>query len=162
MKKQVMSWSLVLGMVVFLFSCGGGEKEEGGDPEVYAKAFQIFEQSLDIREEMMEMEKEMKKREIDFSSMKDELKIWDREIIEVPGYEHDHDGSYDRKYHVHNPMKPFSDEEHLAFQETMYIEIQKIYDGYATLLKAALSDEALQEAEEEEADADAEDAEEAA
>lgn len=74
----------------------------------------------------MELEKTLKEYGVEYDEIKDLLKVWDKDIIEVPGYEHSHDDEHERKYHVHNPMKEFSDEEHLEYQKVMHQEIVEI------------------------------------
>lgn len=113
---------------VILFSCDGKsshEHEEVTDENLIT-AHETLEKSLDIREELMEVEKQLKDSKIDYTELKEELKIWDKDISEVPGFEHSHDDEVQRKYHIHNPMKEFSAEEHKLFQEVMHGEILEI------------------------------------
>jgi hypothetical protein len=64
---------------------------------------------------------------MDYRELNVALKTWDKDIIEVPGMGHSHDDEHQRKYHVHNPPKQFSDEEHLHYQKMMYEEILDIH-----------------------------------
>ncbi|MCF1752129.1 hypothetical protein [Mariniradius sediminis] len=124
------------------------EKKIEGNPEIYAEANDYHQKSLDLREEILELEKQVKEAGIDYSELKDQLKTWDKDIIEVPGYEHSHDdheghdhehgeaheGHKERKYHVHNPSKPFSDAEHLDYQKVLYEEMVLIHGKFKRLL----------------------------
>lgn len=123
-----------------IIACSSEKKEEDNSG-IYAEANVYHQSSLDLREEIMEFEKSLKESEIDYASLKDELKIWDKEIIEVPGFEHSHDDEFQRKYHVHNRMKPFSADEHLAYQKTMNAEIKVLHDGFKLLLVEKMMNE---------------------
>jgi|GEM_PF-1432657 len=146
MKKVTLIAVLILSVSIF-FQCSSGHKHDEREitPEL-EQANAIHQQSLDIREELMELEKSLRDAEIDYSEVKDLLKIWDKDIIEVPGFEHSHDhdeedGGYHRKYHVHNPMKPFSDAEHLEYQKVMHAEILEIQELMQVLLVPKEMDE---------------------
>lgn len=143
MKKTL--FSLVLTAIIFSFVSCSEKKDQEGDPALYAEANEIHQSSLDIREEIMELEKALKENDISNEEIKDLLKAWDKDIIEVPGYEHSHDDEEQRKYHVHNPMKPFSDEEHLEYQKLMHKEIVEIREK----IHLILSDKSNLEVEEE-------------
>lgn len=121
---------------VILFSCNGksSHKHEEVTDENLISAQEILEKSLDIREELMEVEKQLKEANIDYMELKEELKTWDKDISEVPGFEHSHDDEVQRKYHIHNPMKEFSSEEHKLFQEVMHNEILEISSRMKRLL----------------------------
>ncbi|AFL85474.1 hypothetical protein Belba_2944 [Belliella baltica DSM 15883] len=113
---------------VILFSCDGKsshEHEEVTDENLIS-AHEILEKSLDIREELLEVEKQLKDASIDYIELKEALKTWDKDISEVPGFDHSHDDEIQRKYHIHNTMKEFSPEEHKLFQEVMFSEIEEI------------------------------------
>lgn len=144
MKHFKLSFHMVLS-VAFLAACSQGKKIEG-NPEIYAEANEYHQKSLDLREEILDLEKKVKDAGIDYSELKDQLKIWDKDIIEVPGFEHSHDdhddhdhgdhheGHKERKYHVHNPSKAFSDAEHLDYQKVMHEEIVVIHQKFLRLL----------------------------
>ncbi len=119
----------LLFILVLSFACNPGTKEREGDPEVYAEANEIHQRSLDLREEITEIEKELKAKQVDYSQEKEALKAWDKDIIEVPGHEHSHEDAHQRDYHVHNPMKEFSDVEHLEYQRVMHNEIIDIHSA---------------------------------
>lgn len=124
--------------ISFLISCSANKSKEI-TPELI-EANDYHQKSLDIREELMELEKQLKAAEIDYSELKDELKIWDKDIIEVPGFEHSHDDEHQRDYHVHNAMKPFNDKEHLDYQKMMYEEIATLSEK----IKRKLAEEVMQ------------------
>lgn len=119
--------TVIIAFSISIFMACSSEKSKEVSPELI-EAYEYHQKSLDIREELMEIEKQLKEAEIDYASLKDELKTWDKDIIEVPGFEHSHDDEHQRKYHVHNPPKPFSDEEHLNYQKMMYEEIMQIFE----------------------------------
>lgn len=127
-------------ITILTIACSSG-KNEGDNSEIYTEANVYHQSSLDAREEIMEFEKLLKEREVDFSELKEELKIWDKEIIEVPGFEHSHDDEFQRKYHVHNRMKPFSAEEHLEYQKVMNAEIKTLLDSFKLLTVEKIMDE---------------------
>lgn len=145
--KTLKSTLILLFSAGLMASCGQGNKVEG-NPEIYAEANEYHQKSLDLREEILELEKQVKEAGIDYSELKDQLKTWDKDIIEVPGYEHAHDdheshdhehgeaheGHKERKYHVHNPSKPFSDTEHLDYQKVLHEEIVLIHEKFKRLL----------------------------
>jgi hypothetical protein len=141
MNKLMYSLFLVLS-ISFLISCSSNKSKEITTELIEANEY--HQKSLDIREELMEVEKQLKAAEIDYSELKDELKIWDKDIIEVPGFEHSHDDEHQRDYHVHNLMKPFNDEEHLNYQKMMFEEISNL----AEQIKRKLADEVMQNQEE--------------
>lgn len=121
------------------------QKDQDGDPAIYAEANEIHQSSLDIREEILELEKTLKENGIENDDIKDLLKAWDKDIIEVPGHEHSHDDEHQRDYHVHNPMKPFSDAEHLEYQKIMYEEIVEIKNKIHEILLEKSNKEEEQE-----------------
>ncbi len=100
--------------------------------EELVKAYSLHQESLDLREEIMRIEKELDKS-IDYSDLKAALRIWDKDIIEVPGFEHSHDDEHQRDYHVHNPQKTQTDEQHLQYQQMMLDEIKELYQGFVKL-----------------------------
>ena len=116
------------------FHCS--EKKDGTEISPELEEANVFHQkSLDIREELIDVEKALREAEIDYTEAKDLLKVWDKDIIEVPGFEHSHEeGEYKRRYHVHNRMKPFSHVEHLEYQKVMYDEILEIQKMMLVLL----------------------------
>lgn len=121
---------LLFGLVLtFVISCSG-KKEMEGDPKIYAEANDYLQKSLDLREEITGMEKQLKEASVDYAALKEQLKTWDKDIIEVPGFEHSHDDEHERDYHVHNPMKPFKDSEHLDYQKVMNEEIVQLHEKF--------------------------------
>lgn len=139
---KLSNFLLIIFSVSVLISCSSNSSREI-TPEL-TEAHEYHQRSLDIREELMEIEKQLKAAEIDYSALKDELKTWDKDIIEVPGFEHSHDDAHQRDYHVHNAMKPFEDEEHLNYQKVMYEEIADIQ----LRMKRMLAEEIMTEEEE--------------
>jgi hypothetical protein len=133
MKRSLLYSFFILISTVFL-SCSGHKHEHREITPDLEEANTIHQSSLDLREEIMEMEKSLRDSGIDYTNLKDELKIWDKDIIEVPGFEHSHDDEHQRKYHVHNPSKPFSDAEHLEYQKVMLEEIAGIHERMKVLL----------------------------
>jgi hypothetical protein len=101
--------------------------------EILGEANVYHQKSLDLREEIMGIEKQLQIEGLEYSGLKEELKIWDKDIIEVTGFEHSDAGEQHRKYHVHNPPKVFSDEEHLAYQKMMYEEILAIHEKFVRI-----------------------------
>jgi ABC-type nickel/cobalt efflux system permease component RcnA len=147
MRKLIAPSLLVFTLAMFTF-CSGHKHEHREITAELREANEIHQKSLDVREEIMDLEKSLKEAEIDYAEIKEELKIWDKDIIEVPGFEHSHDHDHDhehegehRKYHVHNPMKPFSDAEHLEYQKIMYAEIQEIAEKMKLLLVPKVMEE---------------------
>jgi hypothetical protein len=132
---------LLFGLVLSLaIACSGNKKVEG-DPAIYAEANDYLQKSLDLREEITGFEKQVKASNIDYSDLKEELKTWDKDIIEVPGYEHSHDNEHAREYHVHNPMKPFKDSEHLDYQRVMHAEILQLHEKFKMLTVPKIMEE---------------------
>lgn len=125
---------IILFSISILIACSSGNSKEI-TPELI-EANEYHQKSLDIREELMEIEKQLKDAGIDYSALKDELKTWDKDIIEVPGFEHSHDDEHERKYHVHNALKTFKDDEHRDYQKVMHEEIVQIHEQMKMLLGA--------------------------
>jgi len=125
---------------IILFSCNNKSSHEHQEVanENLISANEILQNSLDIREELLEVERQLKDANINFVEIKEKLKIWDKDISEVPGFEHSHDDEVQRKYHIHNPMKEFSSEEHKLFQQVMYDEIEEISSNMKRLLSPEL------------------------
>lgn len=145
MKTLIKSIPLLFSLSVIMIACnsksGHNHDHEEVTDENLIQANMIHQQSLDIREELMELEKQLKEANIDYAALKEELKIWDKDIIEVPGFEHSHDDEHQRKYHVHNPMKEFTPEEHKNYQQVMYDEIVEISSRMGRLLTLEVMDE---------------------
>lgn len=128
---------------VILFSCNSKSShnhEEITDKNLIS-AHEILENSLDLREELLEVEMQLKEAEIEYSVLKEELKSWDKDISEVPGFEHSHDDEIQRKYHIHNLIKEYSPEEHRIFQELMNEELLLISSQMKRLLAPELMDQ---------------------
>jgi hypothetical protein len=127
---------ILFGFVLSLFfSCtqkNSDENEHGESSELLLQAYAVHQELLDLREEIMRIEKELDKS-LDYTNLKADLRIWDKDIIEVPGFEHSHDDEHQRSYHVHNPMKKQSDEQHLQYQQMMLEEIKVIYQRFTEL-----------------------------
>lgn len=121
---------VLFGFVISLAVSCSGKKEIEGDPKIYEEANAYLQKSLDLREEITGFEKQLKDSGIDYSTLKEELKTWDKDIIEVPGHEHSHDDEHHRDYHIHNPMKPFKDSEHLDYQKVMHAEIAQLHEQF--------------------------------
>lgn len=138
--KRISFIYLVAFIAIVSTACSSDKKDED-NTEIYTEANVYHQNSLDMREEIMEIEKILKEQEVDYSHLKEELKIWDKEIIEVPGFEHSHDDEFQRKYHVHNRMKPFTAEEHLEYQKSMNVEINTLYESFRVLTIDKLMDE---------------------
>ncbi len=146
MNTIIKSFASLILLSGFLFSCNSKSGHDHDHEEVtdqnLIEANQFHQQALDIREELLEVEKQLKAAEIDYTALKEELKIWDKDIIEVPGFEHSHDDEHQRKYHVHNPMKEFTPEEHKNYQQVMYDEIVEIASRMGRLLTPDVMEEA--------------------
>jgi DNA-directed RNA polymerase specialized sigma subunit len=143
MRRLIKPLLSLIASALFTF-CSGHKHEHREITAELKEANDIHQKSLDIREEIMELEKFLKEAEIDYFEIKEELKRWDKDIIEVPGFEHSHDHDHEaehRKYHVHNPMKPFSDAEHLEYQKIMYQEIEIVSEKMKLLLVPKVLDE---------------------
>lgn len=138
MKNFIIPFALISS---FVFSCSSGKSDKKEITPELIEANEYHQRSLDIREELMQVEKQLKAADIDYTSLKDELKIWDKDIIEVPGFEHSHDDEHQRDYHVHNAMKPFNDKEHLDYQKMMYEEIVNLSEQMKRKLAANLMQE---------------------
>ena len=126
--------ALFLTIVVLISGFGCNSKSNDSISDALVEANQVHQNALDLREEIMDFEKQLKESAVDYAGVKENLKIWDKDIIEVPGFEHSHDDAHQRRYHVHNPMKPMSDSEHLEYQKMMYTEIQMIHEQLQRLL----------------------------
>ncbi|MCH7412183.1 hypothetical protein MM213_01710 [Belliella sp. R4-6] len=128
---------LIFSAVIF-FACNSKSSHDHNhevvEDENLIEANRFHQASLDLREELLAVEKQLKEANIEYSELKEELKIWDKDIIEVPGFEHSHDDEVQRKYHVHNPMKEFSNEEHKAYQQVMHSEILDLHERFTRKL----------------------------
>jgi hypothetical protein len=140
MKRSLLYSFFLLISTVFV-SCSGHKHEHREITPELEEANTIHQSSLDLREEIIELEKSLRDSGIDYAELKEELKIWDKDIFEVPGFEHSHDEEHQRKYHVHNPSKPFSDAEHLEYQKVMHEEIVAIYEQMNVLLVPKVMEE---------------------
>lgn len=149
MKTLLRATIILLSSTVLMYCSGNKHEHREITPEL-EEANGIHQKSLDIREQIMDLEKSLKEAEIDYSEAKEMLKLWDKDIIEVPGFEHSHDHGHEgeeqhRKFHVHNPMKPFSDAEHLEYQKVMHDEIVQIQETLKVLLAPKIMDEENQD-----------------
>ncbi|MCL6258186.1 hypothetical protein M3O96_03755 [Aquiflexum sp. TKW24L] len=132
---------VLFGLVISVAIACSGKKEVEGDPAIYAEANDYLQKSLDLREEITGFEKQVKASNIDYSDLKEELKTWDKDIIEVPGHEHSHDDDHAREYHIHNPIKPFKDSEHLDYQKVMHAEIIQLHEKFKILTLPKIMEE---------------------
>jgi hypothetical protein len=130
---KLRTWILLSLLYLTAIACNTNKNHDHvKENQLLVKANAILQESLDLREEIMTIEKNLSKS-IDYSELKAELKIWDKDIVEVPGFEHSHEDEHQRAYHIHNPMKMQSDEQHLQYQQMMYEEIKALHEKFVEL-----------------------------
>jgi hypothetical protein len=134
---KLLSKLSLFAFILLLTACGNQNQES--DNPYLIEANEFHQKSLDVREEILNMEDDLKKQADQNSEIIEALKIWDKDIMEVPGFEHGHDHEDDhghhRKYHVHNPVQKMEPELHLQYQKMMYEEITAIFAEIEVLLK---------------------------
>jgi len=119
---------LTLG-VAFIITCGGGEKPN----EHLQKAYKIHEDAISVSGQVTDQLTKLAansdssfvatfRGELD--SIRLALDAWNEQVVEVPGFEEEHDHSgHD---HSHGNQPELTPEQHLEVQQHLLKEVQRI------------------------------------
>lgn len=122
---------------IFLACIGDNNKSEELE-----KAFKLHLESLEIRKTIDEKLSELttktdttfiNKNQVQLDSIQADLKTWDELFIEVPGFEHNHEG-HDHHHHHENELQ-ITETEHLEIQQYLLTEIKRILENTNKLEK---------------------------
>ncbi len=119
MTIQSLPLSLICLLFVFVYGCSDSTKK---DPTL-EKAFQVHQQSLKTAKEARELLEKIPAKDESVSRIQSRLENWNENLIEVPGFEHEHnheDG--DHHHHHHGGSRPTMDlspEDMLAVQQQL-------------------------------------------
>ncbi|MEM7109323.1 MAG: hypothetical protein AAF519_13950 [Bacteroidota bacterium] len=116
--------------LVTIMACSHDKKPD----ENLQQAFKIHEDAVSLRNQIAgELEKLNAMEDSLFVATHSEnldaiagaLKNWDEQLVEVPGFEeeHDHEG---HDHHHHDEQTELTSEQHLQVQQHLFDEIQKI------------------------------------
>ena len=131
--KMNRSWLLMVPLLIFAASCGTNKKVD----EDLQKAYELHEKSVGIRSRVDVKIHSLFDRGDSIAvigkvhlldSIKSALSTWDEQMIEVPGFEDEHDHSgHDHTGHDHNHSKvELTPVQHLEVQQHLLEEIQAI------------------------------------
>ena len=124
---------VMLGLIVFLAACGGKEKTN----EDLKEAFKLHQEAVKIRQMTEEqLEKLIANSDSlftatyksDLDSIGQSLKAWDEQLVEVPGFEEEHDHS-GHDHHHHDEGPELNPQQHLEVQQYLLKEIKAIADN---------------------------------
>ena len=134
MKKRYLSnrckpLFLTLGLITLFVACGDKKKLS----EDLQQAFKLHQEAVNIRNQMADQLAELaansdslfvKTYRKDLDSISRSLKTWDEQLVEVPGFEEEHDHSgHD---HHHDEQPELTPEQHLEVQQYLLQEIRAI------------------------------------
>ena len=126
---------LTLGLIVLLVACGDKKKANKDLQE----AFKLHQEAVNIRNQTVDQlailtanedSLFIKAYKNDLDSISRSLKAWDEQLVEVPGFEeehdhsgHDHDHDHD---HDHGQQGELTPEQHLQVQQHLLQQIRAI------------------------------------
>ena len=126
---------LTLGLIVLLVACGDKKKTNKDLQE----AFKLHQEAVNIRNQTVDQlailtanedSLFIKAYKNDLDSISRSLKAWDEQLVEVPGFEeehdhsgHDHDHDHD---HDHGEQGELTPEQHLQVQQHLLQQIRAI------------------------------------
>ncbi|HAA11801.1 MAG TPA: hypothetical protein DCE41_08935 [Cytophagales bacterium] len=129
--NQSKPWAIVLGLLVLISACGGEKTSEE-----LQEAFQLHEEALKIRQQAEEKVGELvaitdsvfiQTHQADLEALQESLHEWDEQLVEVPGFEEEHDHNHEgHDHHDHNAAPELSPKEHLDIQQHLLAEIKTI------------------------------------
>jgi ABC-type nickel/cobalt efflux system permease component RcnA len=121
---------LIFGSMVLMISCGVKEKPN----EELQQAFRLHQEAVKIRNQVEENLKILNANEDSlfinvYRSKLDSIRLslitWDEQLVEVPGFEEEHDHS-GHDHHHHDDPPELSSEQHLEVQQFLLDEIRRI------------------------------------
>jgi len=124
---------VMLGFMEFLIACVDSNKPNAELQQVFDRHREAVSMRNQADAQLAKIIKGdsliLNKFKTEIDSIHKSLKTWDEELIEVPGFEHEHDHS--EIYHDHNHHVPLdlSPTQHLEVQEHLLKEIQTIAVG---------------------------------
>lgn len=118
---------LLLGIITIVVACDEKKKPN----EDLQQAFRLHKKAVKIRQmaddqlDQLKANKDslfIKAYKKDLEAIVSSLEVWDKQLIEVPGFEHDHAG-HDHHHHEQQELTP---KQHLEAQQHLLKEIQGI------------------------------------
>ena len=119
--------ALVLFCVATVFTACQNQKKEN-DP-VLEEAYQLHVEAIQIQQEVEpKLDSLVKLDSVRFDSIRMAFKTWEENLVEVPGFEHDHDHhGHDHHHHDHGPSQPeVTPQQMKAIQNESLQNIKKI------------------------------------
>ena len=120
----------MLGILALSLACSD-KKQTNEDLQ---QAFELHEKAIKIRQmaqdqmDQLEANKDSLFVEAyakELQSLSSSLEAWDGQVVEVPGFEEEHDHS-DHDHHHHNEQQELTPKQHLEVQQHLLEEIQAI------------------------------------
>ena len=125
---------LTLGLIALLVACGDKKKPS----EDLQQAFKLHQEAMSIRSQINDQLAKLttngdslflKAFKKDLDSINRSLKDWDEKLVEVPGFEEEHDHSghdHSGHDHHHDDEPELTPEQHLQVQQHLLEEIRAI------------------------------------
>ncbi|WP_422080141.1 hypothetical protein [Ulvibacterium sp.] len=128
---------LILGILALSFACGD-KKQKGEDLQ---QAFELHQEAIEIRQMTQDQVAHLKANTDslfvkmytkDLQSISRSLEAWDEQLVEVPGFEEEHDHSghdhsgHDHDHHHHDAHPELTPKQHLEVQQHLLEEIKAI------------------------------------
>ncbi len=134
---------LMLGITALLSACGDTKQKN----EDLQQAFELHTEAVKIRQmtedQMTQLQANKDSLFVatytkDLQSISQSLEAWDEQLVEVPGFEHDHDHSdHDHSdhdhHHHHDEQQDLTPKQHLEVQQHLLQEIQAIAEKINTI-----------------------------
>ena len=120
---------LTLGLIALLVACG----DKKNPNEDLQQAFKLHQEAMNIRNQTVDQLAKLtvngdslfvKAYKKDLDSISRSLKVWDEQLVEVPGFEEAHDHSGHNHHHDEQPK--LTPEQHLQVQQHLLQQIRAI------------------------------------
>ena len=139
---------LALGLTVLITSCGEKKIDEN-----LQKAFELHKEAVKVRQTAQDQIEQLESNTDslfvatygnEISALSSSLKEWDEQLIEVPGFDkehdhahhdhsgHDHDHDHDHHHHDQPDLTP---EQHLEVQQQLLQEINELAGKISSIKK---------------------------
>ncbi|BFP40559.1 hypothetical protein FGF1_14040 [Flavobacteriaceae bacterium GF1] len=132
----------ILGILALSLSCSD-KKQTNEDLQ---QAFELHEKAIKIRQMAQDQMDQLQANKDslfveayakDLRSLSSSLEAWDGQVVEVPGFEEEHDHSdhdhSDHDHHHHGEQQELTPKQHLEVQQHLLDEIQAIAEKINTI-----------------------------
>ena len=120
----------ILWAVILAAGCGSHPT----DPQL-EQAFQFHQQAIDVNKAIQEQLQSADQYDPKTNALRQRLAVWEENLVEVPGFEHEHDhGGAHHHHHHHNSGPEVTPEHMLNIQKEFLDSIRAIQEDLQLIL----------------------------